>query len=194
MPSDRPTEEQLAAAAAGDPAAREALLQYGMPLVRRYLGRRMGPFLRSLETSADLAQSVCGEVLTELPSFAGRGSAGFRRWLLRCAEHKVLKRFRFHHQDRRDAARTTPLSESGDPAARPADGSPSRHAMIREEWERMRQALAALPPDYREVILLSRVAGLSPQQVAARLGRSREAVWSLLSRALARLAMIAEKR
>jgi RNA polymerase sigma-70 factor, ECF subfamily len=190
-----PGADLIAAAVAGDLAAREALLRFGLPTLRGYLTRRMGPFLRSLETSADLAQSVCGEVLQDLPEFEDRGSAGFRRWLLVRAENKILKRFRFHTQEKRDAGRVDPLSESmSDRVGAPRDVSPSDQAIANEEWERMRAALDALPPDYREVIVLSRIVGLAPDQVAERMGRSREAVWSLLSRALARLAMAAEPR
>jgi len=188
-----PSSEQIAAAVAGDRAAREALLRYGMPTLHSYLTRRMGPFLRSLETSADLAQSVAGEVLAELGEFEDRGVAGFRKWLLVRAEHKILKRFRFHRQEKRDATRTNPLSESVAEHVDDADAvSPSARAIGHEEWERMQRLLEKLPDDYREVIVLSRLVGLTPEQVAAKMGRSREAIWSLLSRALARLALLAE--
>jgi RNA polymerase sigma factor (sigma-70 family) len=188
-----PTSEEIARAVAGDRAAREALLRYGMPALRAYLTRRMGPFLRTLETSADLAQSVAGEVLAELGEFEDRGAAGFRKWLLVRAERKILKRFRFHRQEKRDAARTDPLSESAADALRGDAESPSENAVGHEEWERMQLLLEKLPVDYREVIVLSRLVGLSPEQVAQRMGRTKEAVWSLLSRALARLSLLAEE-
>lgn len=188
-----PSSEQIARAVAGDRAAREALLRYGMPALRAYLTRRMGPFLRTLETSADLAQSVAGEVLAELGDFEDRGAAGFRKWLLVRAERKILKRFRFHRQEKRDAARTDPLSESMVDALGDEEDAPSAGIVGAEEWERMQRLLEKLPEDYREVIVLSRLVGLNPEQVAQRMGRSKEAIWSLLSRALARLALLAEE-
>ena len=48
-------------------------------------------------------------------------------------------------------------------------------------------AFAQLPEDYREVITLSRVVGLSHGQIASQLGKSEGAVRVLLHRALARL-------
>lgn len=190
---DEPTPERIAAAAAGDRSAQDALLRYGLPELQRFLGRRMGPLLRSLETSADLAQSVCGEVLQDLGEFQDRGKGTFRRWLFARAEHKILKRCRFHRQEKRDARRREELPRaSAEFRLGAADPSPSRHAIATEEWQRFRAALAALPEDYREVILLSRVAGLTPEQVAEKMGRTRAAVWTLLSRALARLAVDAE--
>ena len=59
------------------------------------------------------------------------------------------------------------------------------------------EALAALelvfdqlPADYREVILLSRIVGLSHEEIAEQMGRSKGAISVLLSRALARLATL----
>jgi RNA polymerase sigma-70 factor (ECF subfamily) len=55
--------------------------------------------------------------------------------------------------------------------------------------ERLERALASLTPEYREVILLSRVEGLSRAEVAVRMQRSEGSVRMLLHRALAALAV-----
>jgi RNA polymerase sigma factor (sigma-70 family) len=46
--------------------------------------------------------------------------------------------------------------------------------------------LDELPDDYREVILLARIEGLSTREVAEQMGKSREAVALLLHRAVKR--------
>ena len=51
----------------------------------------------------------------------------------------------------------------------------------------LRAALAALPDDQRQVMLLRLVAGLTPGEVAERLGRSVDAVHALQHRARRRL-------
>jgi len=51
--------------------------------------------------------------------------------------------------------------------------------------------LEGLPPDYREAILLAKVEGLSTAEIAARMGKTREAVALLLHRALKRLRALA---
>ena len=48
-------------------------------------------------------------------------------------------------------------------------------------------ALERLPPDYREVITLRNLQGLSLVEVAGRMGRSHEAVRQLWCRAVRRL-------
>ena len=51
----------------------------------------------------------------------------------------------------------------------------------------MADQLARLPPNYREVIILRNLEGLSFEEVAQRMGRSKQSVHGLLGRALQRL-------
>ena len=64
--------------------------------------------------------------------------------------------------------------------------------MAGEQAERIERAFQGLPPDYREVILLSRIVGLSRAEAAREMGRSESAVRNLLHRALAQLAQAVE--
>ena len=66
--------------------------------------------------------------------------------------------------------------------------------MAREELERIESAFDRLPEEYREVITLARIAGLSRAEIAERMGRREGAVRTLLSRALARLAELLDER
>ena len=60
--------------------------------------------------------------------------------------------------------------------------------MAQEQADRVEAALERIPEDYREVIVLSRYAGLSHAEIGEEMGRSQVAIRSLLSRALAQLA------
>ena len=190
---NEPTHEVIEAAKRGEPAARDALLRWSMEPLQGYVRRRMGGLLRSLESSADLAQSVCAEVLTDLSRFESDHGEGFRGWLMTCAERKILKRCRFHRQEKRDARLREPQPDVA-LSARPAGGeSPSQQAMLVEEIERLESALDQLPPDYREVIVLTRLVGCTHEEAAERMQKTVAATWSLLSRALARLALKMEE-
>ena len=68
-----------------------------------------------------------------------------------------------------------------DPAA-----GPEAEALVAVELQRVRAALAQLPPDQRQAIAL-RLAGLTGREIARELGRSHEAVKMLQQRGLARL-------
>ncbi len=188
--NDEPDRELIERATGGDAAARDDLFARSLPSLVDFLRARMGPMLRSQETSVDLAQSVCREVLSDLSDFEYRGEGAFLRWLKTRAEYKVLKRCRFYRQERRDVARRGPALDHLPDDGQPTDPRTASHdARALEEFDRLQQELDRLPPDYREVIVLSRIVGLTPEQVATRMGRSRAAVWTLLSRALARLAL-----
>jgi RNA polymerase sigma-70 factor (ECF subfamily) len=65
--------------------------------------------------------------------------------------------------------------------------SPSGCASRREDEIRIADTLAQLPGDYRDVIVLRNIEGLSFDEVAARMGRSTGAVRMLWLRALKKM-------
>lgn len=191
-----PNEILITRASAGDEEAIGVLLERHLPALRAYLRLRMGPHIRRWETESDVAQSVCLEILKSLHDFSYRNESAFRHWLFSAAQHKLVERDRYYRAQKRDAARL----ESGPPATgsshdamarevcRAVGGTPSEHAVGRETLERIEAALDSLAEDAREVILLSRLAGLANADIAESMGRSESAVTSLLCRSLAELA------
>ena len=189
---------RLARAAAGDPAAVEELLGQHLDGLRAFVRLRMGRLVRSREETVDVVQSICREVLGDLDRFEYRGAGAFRHWLYTRAENKLRDRGRFWRRERRDPAREVagtldPGEEVGALAGAASLVTPSQHATAKEELERLEAAFAELPADYREVILLARVVGLTHAEIAERIGRSTSATWTLLSRALARLSTLLER-
>ncbi len=184
----------VARASAGDRAAVEELLTAHLSRLRAFLHLRMGQALRARETTEDLVQSVCREALERLDGFEYRGEESFRHWLFQQAEHKVIDRARYHGRAKRSGAREVPL-DAARAEAETLRGleslfTPSRNAAAREELERLESAFASLSPEQREVVLLARIVGLSHAEIAARLGKTRAATWTMLSRALARLSSL----
>lgn len=172
-----------------------------MAALRSYVRARLGERLRAKETSQDLVQSICREVLADLDRYEERPGSTFRDWLLRAAENKIVDKVRFWGRERRSSDREVPLeaaaSDSTDDARLLAQvyslASPSQAAVAREELERLERAFRELPDDYRQAIVLSRVHGLSGAELAAKLGRTEGATRTLLSRALARLALVMDE-
>ena len=71
--------------------------------------------------------------------------------------------------------------------------SPSHQASKREQAVLLADALAQLPDDYREAIVLRHLEGLTFPEVARRMGRSLDSVEKLWMRALAKLRQVMEK-
>ncbi|MFT7671268.1 MAG: RNA polymerase sigma factor (sigma-70 family) [Planctomycetota bacterium] len=191
-----PEHDPTARAAAGDLEAQHLLLERHLGSLRSYIRVRLGRKLRDKETSLDLSQSVCRQVLQNFDAFDYRGEPSFRNWLLGQAENKIRDRQRFWHRTKRDRDReeSTDLGAGGGEVRSGAAlalqdlCTPSRHVAGREEIVRLEEIFARLPEDFRTVIQYARIQGLSHQEIADRMGRSKSATRTLLCRALARLA------
>jgi RNA polymerase sigma-70 factor, ECF subfamily len=163
-------------------------------LYRRYRDRllfavrcRLGPGLRKRLDSEDILQSVMLEALTELPGFAPRGDDGLRHFLHVLITRKIRDRADTFGAEKRRGE--VPLGDLADALPAPGDdgvgySDPARYA-------RLERAMARLPDDLREVVLLRKVDGLPSADVAKLRGTTDAAVRKQTSRALAQLARFA---
>jgi RNA polymerase sigma factor (sigma-70 family) len=167
----------------------DVMLSRHLPALRNYVRGRVDRLVAAKESSADLVQSVCREVIEHIDRFEHRSEAGFRQWLYRTAERKIIDRFRYYTADKRDAGRETRSDDLPDGGAihdtRGLFYTPSHDAMVREELHAATSAFDALPEHYRQVIILSRMQGMTHAHIAERIGRSEGAVRNLLYRGLA---------
>jgi RNA polymerase sigma-70 factor (ECF subfamily) len=175
-------------ATTGDAEALGALLERHLPGLVTFVRARAGEHLRAREETLDLALSACREVLVDVAEQRHLDEAGFRSWLFLAAERKIADKGRFYRRERRDGDRTVRLLDASGLGPVAHGPSPSEELGAREDWAQVEEALAVLPEDYREVILLTRVIGLSHAEAGEALGRSEGATRMLLSRALGRLA------
>lgn len=132
-------------------------------------------------------------MLEQLDRFQGNGEAGFRAWLYATALRKIADRAEHWNAQKRDPAREVALddergSDPGLAAAYSSVSSPSLHAAGREALDRLELAMDTLSDEQREVIVLSRIAGLSHAELAERLGCSEPTARQRVFRSLATLA------
>lgn len=119
--------------------------------------------------------------LRAIGSFRDEG-ASFRAWLFRIARNTIANAHRT-----RSRRRTEPMDAiPGEPPA--PDVDPATLTVRAEEIRRIRAAVAELPDDRRQVVLLRFADGLSAREIGAVLDRSEGAVRVLLHRALKDLA------
>ena len=164
------------------------------PALLAYVRLHADPMIRQNESCADVVQSVCREVLEDAASFEYRGIAPFRKWLFQRVLTKLIDRKRFYLGQKRDVRRARPLGElctqSGLEQLYASICSPSEAAIANEDIARLERAFARLPEDYRQMITMSRLLGMTHAEIAAELGRNEGAVRVLLHRALARLGLV----
>jgi RNA polymerase sigma-70 factor, ECF subfamily len=166
---------------AGDASAFE-------PLVEKYrqrVWRLAYQVLHDREEAWDVAQEAFVRAFHSLPSF--RGQSAFYTWLFRITVNVATDRHRQRGAQARafgpervteeEWARTTP-----DPG-----GGPEQQAARKEQRERIRRALDALPPKARTIIMLSDVEGLSYREIAEVLNCPIGTVMSRLHNARKRL-------
>ncbi|MDF1837999.1 MAG: sigma-70 family RNA polymerase sigma factor [Planctomycetota bacterium] len=182
------------AAAAGDRRAVETLLERHHTELHAFIRLRYGKLLSGRESSIDLVQSVCREVLEQADRFQWAADNGFRRWLFTTALRKINDRRAYYLAGKRDVFREIPESvgdEDGESASLMQHyrtfSTPSRVASHREEVERIEAAFDLLTEEQREVVTLAHLADLPRADIAAQLGKTEGAVRVILHRALAKL-------
>jgi RNA polymerase sigma-70 factor (ECF subfamily) len=176
--SEAPSDENLLAAArAGDKQALEALLERHEPQVYRF-GMKM---CRDPEDAKDVLQDTLLAMARGVRDF--RGASSISTWLYTIARSFCIKkrrRSKFAPEDERSLDTDLP----SDARRLAAPGSEPDEALAGKQVERaLEQAIAALDPMYREVLLLRDVEGLTATEVAEVLGVGVQAVKSRLHRA-----------
>jgi RNA polymerase sigma-70 factor, ECF subfamily len=187
------SEDLILRAKSGDAKAVEALIRRHIGGLRIFVRARMDPVLRAQESSSDLVQSVCHDVIEKLHMYECQGEGSFRNWLFTMALNKLHDHERFHSAQKRDVAREEHASmdrlQPEDLArAYQALTSPTQHAIHEELVTVIEATLDQMPANYREVILLSRIVGLNHDEIAQQMDTTTGNVRVLLHRALARLA------
>lgn len=162
---------------AGDAGAFETLVREHQGPLYSLLSRLMG----NPDEALDLVQETFIRALRGLPSF--RGESALRTWLYRIAMNEFLNGQRGRRTEAVAPEEMEDLAPSLWDRWRGRVPDPEEVAVTREELEKLRQAIARLPEEYRAVLLLRDREGYSAQETAELLGISIPAVKSRLHRA-----------
>ena len=147
---------------------------------------------RGVEPS-DVVQQTLLDAHKDRAGFRG-GEAEHRAWLRRLLACNLADALRAMGRAKRDAGRVRSLEASlGESSARLErwlavdQSSPSRKAERNESLVRLADALARLPEDNRQALVMRHCEGASLAEISEALGRTPQAVAGLLKRGLAQL-------
>jgi RNA polymerase sigma-70 factor (ECF subfamily) len=118
--------------------------------------------VRDEHDAEDITQHVFAKLMTVIAKYEPR-SVAFSAWILRVARNAALD-----HLRRRQPIPVEEVRGVDTPATEQS-----------EQSEQLQEALDTLPHDQRTVLLLRHVVGLTPGEIAQRLGRSESSVHGL---------------
>ena len=127
--------------------------------------------VRDEHEAEDVTQHIFAKLMTALGRYEPR-VVPFSAWILRVAHNAAIDHMRTRRPVPCEEVRSTDIEVD---------------VTGRERFADLRLALDALPSEQRDVIMLRFLVGLSPREIAERLGRSEDAVHGLQHRGRRRL-------
>lgn len=179
----------------GDKSALNQLYGAYAERARWMVRLRMGKELRRRLDSMDVVQDALLHALGGIEDFTYENEGDFVRWLAKIAENVLRDNWERLHAEKRDIRKEVSLGNGG----RTADGrlpgvpesfattTPSAIMSKKEDLDKLEKAIDELKPEYREVIVLTKIEGIGYQEMGERLGKSSEAIRKLVSRAMTAL-------
>ena len=162
----------------GDRAAFDELTSSATKSLLARIHRRMGLELRRELDPEDVLQETFLRAFRSIDKFQWQGEGSFESWL-----YGIALKIIFHAA--RERGKWNLLRMTLEP---PAVGlSPSRGQRRDERFDRLERSLNSLSPEYRQVVRLARIEGLSMAEIAERLERTPSSVRNLLFRAMKQL-------
>lgn len=191
--------QQIRAARQGDAALVEALLEPYRQYLKLLARMQIGPKLQGKADESDLVQETFLNAHCSFAQFRGESEAELVEWLRAILATRLAELFRRYLGTQQRDVR---LEQSiGDELGRSTiilgnglavglvspESSPSQRASRHEEAVRLADALASLPAEYREAIVLRNLEGLPFKQVAERMGKTEDSAEKLWLRGLGKL-------
>lgn len=176
----------------GESAAQGELLRRFEPWLRLLARVQVESRFAAKFDASDVVQQTLLEAVKAFPQFRGSTEAELTAWLRQILAHALAHEIRrYHGTAKRDITQEVSLeAELAQSSQRlgallaESGPSPSQQAARRELDVLLADVLSRLPNDYREVLILRHLEGLSHEDIARRMNRTAGAVRMLWTRAL----------
>lgn len=165
---------------------------YLLALARLQVAAR--PWLAAKLDAGDLMQQTLLKAHASRDQFRGQTLQEFVAWLRQILSRTLANELRSLGQDKRDVGAERSLEADLDASCSRLDAwlaaeqtSPSEYLAEQERAVSLSKAVAALPAEQQQAVLLKHCQGLSLAEIAGRMDKSQAAVAGLLRRGLQRL-------
>jgi RNA polymerase sigma-70 factor (ECF subfamily) len=156
------TQERIGRAVARAKEGDQEALRYLYASYSHNIYGYVGSIVHDSHEAEDITQHVFAKLMTRIADYDDRGLP-FIAWLLRLARNVAIDHLRANRVTPTEAVLNPDLSADCD----------------MDRAETVRGALMTLPDDQREVVFLRHVVGLTPSEIAERMGRSESSVHGL---------------
>lgn len=198
--SNIPTDDLFERARGGDSQALGELLEQYRDLLRGTAQEELSSRLQVRVDPSDVVQASFVDAYRDMKDFRGTEIAQFLAWLKQILRHNVLQSVEMHKlAQKRSIYREVPLDGSTDSrqARREnlaADQStPSERVQRAEDVQRLIGVLEQLPPQQQIAVRMRFLEGMSLQEIADAMQKSKTAVAGLLKRGMQTLRQILAK-
>jgi RNA polymerase sigma factor (sigma-70 family) len=179
---------------AADPLSLQLLFHTERARLLEYVRRHLPAELAGVIDVQDVLQDTYINAFRRMGQFSpGGDSSSVFRWLVTIARHRIAELLRLQRTAKRGGRRS-----AADLGAADDDDSliqtlaqlavyqrtPSRSAAAHEFMAAVEESLRRLPGAYRDAVNLRYVQGLTPGEIASKIGRSERAVHMLCNRGL----------
>jgi RNA polymerase sigma-70 factor (ECF subfamily) len=182
--SELSIEELLVRARAEEKGALEELLRRSQDRLDALAVRRVSPATSGGNRPSDVAQESALLAFRKFASFKGSSEGEWWSWLKAVVFSRAADMARNARAQVLDASRNVPLDSDEAIDVSTPQRSPSQVTSIQEEWRQLLTCFFQLPDDQREALSLFHLKGLSVDAVSRRMGRSKDAIASLMQRGL----------
>lgn len=194
----------VARAQEGDRQALDRLFERYYPQVLRIVRYRLGSRLRESLESGDIVQGTFIAAVQDFRNFEMRDEASLIHWLSKLVERQIIGQADYHGAQKRAAVRRVSLDttrpgqgSSGSVSIQHADDTTPLLEKLEdaEQSSALIEALEALEPEHRELIILRNYVGASWETIAEETQRPSAAAARMMhARALLELGKILRAR
>ncbi|WP_417847267.1 sigma-70 family RNA polymerase sigma factor [Thalassoglobus sp.] len=190
MSSESPNEELLellAKAQSGDESALGRLLDTHRDQLRALAERELDYKIAARVDASDVVQQTFLSACKKVNDFQGKSEQEFVAWIYQIHRHNIQDLLREHLGAEKRNLRKERSNDFREVPSNHDQSSPSQQAIKLEQSQSLAELIHQLPTDQKSAVQMRHLEGKTLEEIAAKLGRTSQAVASLLKRGLENL-------